>query len=242
MSKYTQLQQKYEELSKKYDKLFAQKSELEYAYNRLQNELERSHSQEEEIRSLHQNARRLKHDMKNHFMVLSSYLASEDYEEAKNYSSEILDKLNTMNSYVETGNSLMNHIVNEKFQLARAQGIQIKAEIENLSFETMKSIDFSALLTNMMDNAIEASVQEKTGEREIALIVSSRRGYDVVCVKNKISVSVLDRNPKLQTVKTDSVSHGIGIPRMREIVENYNGMFDIYEADGFFCISAFIPK
>ena len=242
MSKYTQLQQKYDELSKKHEKLFAEKSEMEYAYNRLKSEQDRRNAQEEEIRMLHQNARRLKHDMKNHFMVLSSYLASEDYEAAKNYSSEILDKLNTMNSYVETGNSLMNHIVNEKFQFAREQGIQIKAEIENLSFECMKSIDFSALLTNMMDNAIEASVQEKIGEKEINLIVSSKRGYDVICVKNKIAVSVLEKNPALQTEKKDADSHGIGIPRMREIVERYNGMFDIYEADGFFCISAFIPK
>ena len=242
MSKYTQLQQKYDELSKKHEKLFAEKSEMEYAYNRLKSEQDRRNAQEEEIRMLHQNARRLKHDMKNHFMVLSSYLASEDYEAAKNYSSEILDKLNTMNSYVETGNSLMNHIVNEKFQFAREQGIQIKAEIENLSFECMKSIDFSALLTNMMDNAIEASVQEKIGEKEINLIVSSKRGYDVICVKNKIAVSVLEKNPALQTEKKDADSHGIGIPRMREIVERYNGMFDIYEADGFFCISPFIPK
>lgn len=242
MNKYTQLQQKYDELSEKHEKLFAEKSEIEYAYNRLKNEQERRNSQEEEIRMLHQNARRLKHDMKNHFMVLSSYLASEDYEAAKNYSSEILDKLNTMNSYVETGNSLMNHIVNEKFQLAREQGIQIKAEIENLSFECMKSIDFSALLTNMLDNAIEASVQEKIGEREMNLIVSSKRGYNVVGVKNKIAVSVLDKNPDLQTVKKDTISHGIGIPRMKEIVESYNGMFDIYEEEGFFCMSAFIPK
>lgn len=242
MSKYTQLQQKYDELSKKHEKLFAEKSEMEYAYNRLKSEQDRRNAQEEEIRILHENARRLKHDMKNHFMVISSYLASEDYGAAKNYSSEILDKLNTMNSYVETGNSLMNHIVNEKFQFAREQGIQIKAEIENLSFECMKSIDFSALLTNMLDNAIEASVQEKIGEKEIDLIVSSKRGYDVICVKNKISVSVLEKNPALQTEKEDVDFHGIGIPRMREIVERYNGMFDIYEADSFFCISAFIPK
>lgn len=242
MSKYTQLQQKYDELLQKNETLFAEKSEIEYAYNRLKEDQDRRNSQDEEIRMLHQNARRLKHDMKNHFMVLSSYLASEDYEAAKHYSSEILDKLNTMNSYVETGNSLMNHIVNEKFQLARVQGIQIKAEIENLSFECMKSIDFSALLTNMLDNAIEASAQEKKGEREINLIVSTKRGYDVICVKNRIAASVLEKNPELHSIKEDAASHGIGIPRMKEIVESYNGMFDIYEAEGFFCMSAFIPK
>lgn len=242
MSKYTQLQQKYDELSEKYEKLFAEKSEIEYSYNRLKEDSERRNSEDEEIRMLHQNARRLKHDMKNHFMVLSSYLSSEDYEAAKQYSSEILDKLNAMNSYVETGNSLMNHIVNEKFQRARVQSIQIKAEIENLSFKCMKSIDFSALLTNMLDNAIEASVREKKEEREINLIVSSKKGYDVVCVKNRISKSVLENNPNLESIKEDAMSHGIGIPRMKEIVENYNGMFDIYEAEGFFCLSAFIPK
>lgn len=242
MKKYRQLQHQYDVLQEEYAKVYAENLELIYTCNRLRGQQETAQFQDRQIRELHKNARRLKHDMKNHFMVLSSYLLSEDYEAARQYSSEILDKLNGMHSYVDTGNSLMNHIVNEKLCLAREHGIKIKAEIENLSFACMKSIDFSALLSNMLDNAIEASVNEREGSREIHLIISSKRGYEVICVKNRISCSVLENNPELHTDKPDVPSHGLGVPRMKEIVEGYGGMLDLYEAEEFFCVSAYIPK
>lgn len=242
MGKLAQLRQEHQKLREQYADLYAQKAEIEYAYRRLQEEQSAWILQDEEIRLMHENARRLKHDMKNHFMVLSAYLASKDYQGADTYISEILDKLAAMNSYVETGNALMNHIVNEKLQSAGSKGIKIKAEIENLSFSKMKKTDFSALLSNMLDNAIEASVREPKENRHLQLVVSERRGYEVICVKNKISGSVLQENPNLQSYKPDPESHGIGIPRMKEIVEYYHGIFDIYEKDAYFCMSAFIPK
>lgn len=243
MGRYTKLLKQYEELNQKYAKLYAKQSEMEYAYYRLKEEAAEYEQQEQEIHTLHQNARRLKHDMKNHFMVLSSYLASEKYDEAKAYSSEILDKLNSMHSYVKTGNTLMNHIINEKLQIARKHDIQIKAEIENLSFAQIGSMDFTALLGNMLDNAIEASLHEKVASREIILLISEKQGYDAICVKNKISDSVLEKNPDLITTKeNDKDIHGIGLTRIKEIAEHYNGMCDVYETDGYFCFAVFIPK
>ena len=143
MRRYGSLLCEYKELRKEYEKVLSEKAELAYSYDRLREKQDKIRSQDEEIRKLHGSARILKHDMKNHFMVMSSYLAAGEYEAAALYSSEILDKLNTMHSYVETGNSLVNHIVNEKLKAAQEQGIRIKAEIENLSFASMKSIDLS---------------------------------------------------------------------------------------------------
>lgn len=243
MGRYLKLQRQYEELNEKYSRLFAEKSELEYTCRRLQRDVKEREQQDAEIRKLHQSARRLKHDMKNHFMVLSSYLSTGDYDAARVYSSEILDKLNTMNSYVETGNALLNHIVNDKFQRARENGIQVKAEIENLAFARMSVMDFSAMLTNLLDNCLEASVKEREGSRELVLLIVKKQGYEAICVKNRIARSVLKENPGLGTAKeTDAISHGVGIGSVKEIVESYDGIYDIYEADGYFCVSVFIPQ
>ena len=145
-----------EQEKEKYIALFEREAELRYKYEKLKKETEEMRSQETELRELHQNVRQLKHDMKNHLMVLTAYLNDGEYEQAKAYTSELLDKFSTMHSYIETGNVLLNHIINEKLSYAKAQGILVKAEIENLAFEKMNRMDFSALLTNMLDNAIEA--------------------------------------------------------------------------------------
>jgi sensor histidine kinase regulating citrate/malate metabolism len=204
------------------------------------------YSQETELRELHQNVRQLKHDMKNHLMVLTSYLNSGEYDQAKAYTSELLDKFSTMHSYIETGNVLLNHIINEKLSFAKSQGIPVKAEIENLAFETMNRMDFSALLTNMLDNAVEALLRDKeegaSEKRQMQVIISAQRGYETICVKNQISTSVLAKNPNLETSKEEKDSHGLGVGKIKEIVAQYGGMADFYEEDNFFCVKVFIPK
>ena len=233
-------EKQYEELSARYQDLFGQKAELEYRLQELQEETEYIRKQDVEIKNLHQNVRQLKHDMKNHLMVIASYLNEENYDSAKEYISQILDKLNTMHSYVETGNSLLNHILNEKLECAKGLGIAVKAEIENLAFAGMKSIDFSALLSNMLDNAIEASSEEE--HPEIQISIKKSRGYETISIKNKITHSVLEKNPHLQTSKENTSGHGMGVLKIKTIVDTYGGMYDFYEEDRFFCVSVFLPQ
>ena len=130
--------------------------------------------------------------------------------------------------------------MNEKLELARNCGIAVRAEIENLSFSRMRSIDFSALLTNLLDNSIEASKNEPAGE--LFLHIYQERGYDAVSIKNKIGRSVLAENPGLHSTKEDQELHGIGISQIKEIVTAYDGIYDFYEKEGYFCSCVFIPQ
>lgn len=243
MKKYKDLENAYNELEAKYSRLLSEKSRLEYELTELKASAENIRRQDGEIRTLHENVRRIKHDMKNHLMVIASYLSGNDYPAAKAYTSQILDKLSAVHSYIETGNLLMNHILNEKLNQARENGISVKAEIENLSFKRMESLDFSALLSNFLDNAIEASGSEKYPEIQVA--IAQRRGYETILVKNRISASVLDGNPQLATTKQNQKLHGIGTLQIKEITEKYGGMCDFYEEaqgeDDYFCACAFIP-
>ena len=239
--KSNKLQKEYEELNKKYIKTFEEKSEYEYQLKMLKEENEHIRNQDEEIRTLHQNARKLKHDVKNHLMVIASYINNEEYEKAKEYTSEVLEKFNSMHSYVETGNSLMNHIINDKLQSARKKGIQVKAEIENLEFGKMRAIDFSAVLSNVLDNAKEASERENNIVPEIQVTIVQCKGYDTIGVKNRIEKSILQDNPSLETLKKEG-NHGLGITQIKSIVEEYQGMCDFYEEDQFFCVKIFVPQ
>ncbi len=242
MGRYARLQKEVDELREKYSRVFGEKEELSYEISGLKSEAEEIRRQEAQIRALHEKVRHLKHDMKNHIMVLASYLNSSDLEAAKAYTSEILDTLNHVHSYVETGNSLLNHILNEKLMTAREKGIGIRAEVETLSFAQMGSMDFSALLANLLDNALEASLKEPATGREIQVSVAARRGYETIAVKNRISASVLGKNPELASDKEEPERHGMGISQIKEITEKYHGLCDFYEENGWFCAVVYIPK
>ncbi len=193
----------------------------------------------EEIKSLHEKSRRLKHDMKNHLLVVASYLNENKYDTAREYISSIIDKLNKMYSYIYVGNSLMNYIINDKLSMAYKCGIDVKAEIENLTFDYMESMDFSALLSNILDNAVTAA--EKSSDKFIGIHIYHAKGFDVINVRNSIDKSVLQENPELKTTKNGD-GHGFGIAQIKQITNKYNGMLDIYEDGTYFVINAVYPS
>lgn len=234
---------RFEELEEKYDSLLAEKLELEYRCKNLEREYSHEKEQRDEIQKLHENARRLKHDMKNHIMVITAYLQENQVEEAKDYLSGILDKLNSMYTYVETGNSLMSHILNQKMEYAHSKGILVKAQIENLGFARMESVDFVSLLTNLLDNAIEGTVG-RPGERapEIHISIAGKRGYETILIQNSIGRSVLAENPELRSTKPNLEKHGYGIRQIKLIAEKYDGLCRFYEEDGMFCAAVMIPE
>lgn len=225
-------------LEAKYDALLAEKMDLEYKCKALESDFAHEKEQGEEILKLHERARRLKHDMKNHVMVIAAYLQENQIDEARNYLSQILDELNSMYTYIETGNTLMNHILNVKLEEAHNKGIHVKAMIENLSFSRMNSVDFASVLTNLLDNAVEGV----NGIEPIIYVeVSKKRGYERLLIKNTILKSVLESNPNLKSTKGLSDMHGYGTGQIRFITDKYEGLYDFYEEDGMFCACVMIP-
>lgn len=239
MSRYTKLKADFEKLEKDYTAEVAKNLDLQYQLEGLQADYQNNRDQQQEIERLHENTRRLKHDMKNHIMVIASHLNNNEVEEAKEYLSVVLDNLNRVYSYIQTGNSVLNYIINSKLEYAQRNGIHFKAEIENLSFANVGSVDFSAVLSNALDNAIEASMTAT--DKFIYVAILKRRGYDTITVKNKIDKSVLADNPELKSTKAQSEIHGYGIKQIKTITKKYDGIVDIYEEDNMFCISIMIP-
>lgn len=235
--KYRKLKSDYKKLDKAYSDEVAENLDLKLRYDNLRADYNNDKSQREEIERLNENTRRLKHDMKNHIMVIASYLSNNEIENAKEYLSVMLDNLNKVYSYVSTGNSVMNYILNSKLEYAHEKGIEVKAEIENLPFKKIGSVDFSALLGNALDNAIEASLNVQ--DPFIYVGILKKRGYDTILIKNRIGKSVLETNPKLNTNKDNLQAHGYGIKQIKEITEKYDGIIDIYEENNMFCLNIF---
>ena len=228
----------YEGMKTRYLNLLRDQQTLQNRLDQMEQQREEFAREQKEVSQLSENVRRLKHDMRNHLMVIASFLNQGELDEAKSYTSQILDKLNLDYSYMNTGNSLLNYIVNQKLNAAKQQGIYVKAEIENLKFENIQGIDFSAILGNLLDNAIEAAGRSK--KRYVELTIRRRKGYDMIQICNSIDKSVLADNPTLQTTKEDADMHGLGMQQVRELVEKYDGMLDIYEEEKRFIVSVLL--
>lgn len=176
--------------------------------------------------------RKLRHDFKNHNIVISSLLESGDFDKAKHFVGDYLDRISVSYSVVNTDNNIVNAIINCKAEVAN--GLNIETSIVTVSdFCGIDDLDLCSLISNMFDNAIDACRKVKEN-RQIYFSIKKDDSHYVFCMKNSITDSVIKNNPDLVTTKKDKHLHGLGTKIIKDIAKKYNGMADFFEKDDFF--------
>ncbi len=216
-------------------------NQKELEQKQLQAQLAYQQSEIQQIESQYKEVSVLRHDYKNQLNCLRTLMQESNFEEAKAYLGKIIGKQNSVfTSYIHCSNSVLNAVINGKFTEAEKHEIRTSCKILTKIPKEME-YDLSILLSNLLDNAIEACVKENIPTK-ILLLISDNVGYYRIVVKNTIQESVLKRNEKLKTNKNNQMLHGWGLKSVSEIVEKYDGTRDIYEKNGMFVVSILLTK
>lgn len=187
-----------------------------------------------EVKQQYDEIKRLRHDMKQQYSVLENLLVQRKYQLMDEYLLKSIQGINSKESFIYIKNEYINAILNRKINHAREEGIEVSLNsIEE--FLGVDEMDMCNLLGNLFDNAREACVKV-TGKRKIELNLFQDADKIHVEIKNTIKESVLKNNEELKSDKKDRDEHGYGMKTIKEIVEKYEGLMDIWEEGGKFCI------
>ena len=195
----------------------------------------------EQMDILQSKIRQSNHDHLNHLFCLQEMLKeNQNAADASDY----LQKLIQKNPEISTAHILipdqfLRAVLTVKMELCRKKNIDISLKTDDTK-PSCDSVDLCILLSNLLDNAIEAS--EKIHEPKVEVILTKQKSYYTVLVKNRIEKSVLKKNAELKTTKADSECHGIGVQSIREIVSRCGGMMEYYEESGWFIASVWLPQ
>jgi sensor histidine kinase regulating citrate/malate metabolism len=165
--------------------------------------------------------RALRHDMKNHILALQVLVQKKEMEEADNYLHSMQDFMKNPQEYVTTGNDTIDSLLNYKIQKAKDVLKMVEMNIsipENLNFH---SFDLNVVLGNLLDNAIDASVQ--TDEKKLKITMKLDKGVLFLNICNSCREIANGKKTMLETTKYDKTNHGIGLKNVRRIVEKYHG-------------------
>ncbi|MCL2020104.1 MAG: GHKL domain-containing protein [Oscillospiraceae bacterium] len=186
---------------------------------------------------------KLKHDFKNNYAVIYALLLDNNTEKALHHIEQNIDRINSINSYIETNNDIVNAIINIKVTLAKTLGIQVSC-LSVSDFSGIDDSDLCDLLSNMFENAITACVKMKNENvrKQIYLKISSNDLRYTFSMKNTVFDSVFTSNPDLMTTKSDKENHGYGTKIIRSVATKYDGQCDFYEEDNFFCCTVTLSK
>lgn len=163
---------------------------------------------------------RREHEFKNIITALKGLLKEEQYDKMK----EILDVQNTeliTNANVfETGNRLVNSILNTKYAEAREKGIAFRFVINNLSSLKIDDRDCIVILSNILNNAIEAAEKCSQDNRFISVKATIEDGQFIFACRNSY---VNEIDPDMKSKKKDVIAHGYGIENIKDAVNRNNG-------------------
>lgn len=191
------------------------------------------------IKRSNEELREFKHDLKNYLLPLQEAMETMPQSEMAKVWEKINQKIEDVQTLIQTGNSYVDSMINTKITLARSEKVDVKCTILS-KMEGIDDLEFCSVFGNLMDNAIEAE-WKVTEKKEIIIFVEEKMGYLRLEIQNKIEKSVLNENSSLNTTKKDTSSHGIGHKSIKRTMQKVGGALKYYETGDLFCAEAVFP-
>lgn len=175
--------------------------------------------------------RKLRHDMKNHWQVMTLLLHNGRSDDAQLYSEQMQSELAFLKRrhFLNTGNAFLDAILTSKIEYAANSGIAVHSEIMVVRDMKIDMMDHSIIFGNLMDNAIEACAKVE-GEKEIFIKMLYKKGMLACSFVNSI-VDGQKIDEALTTDKQDTLQHGFGVGNIRTAVAKYGGQLQIKISD-----------
>ncbi|MDO4489880.1 MAG: GHKL domain-containing protein [Lachnospiraceae bacterium] len=194
----------------------------------------------QKMKKQYDSIRILKHDIKNILLNYRTLLTDNHVKEVIENINSILSSHIDSTAPVYSENSLLNALLNEMHKKCSQNSISLKCRL-HLTDE-YNDLPFMVLVSNLLDNAFEAELQEPIDNRLILLDLVEKENRISVVIQNYVSVPVLDTNPELYTSKESSELHGLGLKSVKAVIEERNGAIQIYETQNMFSVHVLFPK
>lgn len=181
---------------------------------------------EENYRNLYEEQKRLEraaHDFKNHINLLENYIREEKYDTAAAYIQGLKNPLKIISQRSWSGNKMIDTILNIKLSEAEEKEIRVYTEIECVQTLSLSEYDLCVVLSNLLDNAIEACEYVEVGKKELAVYMKWVNHLFIIKIVNSIGRMPDKKNGKYYTTKKDKRIHGIGLESVRVTIDKYQG-------------------
>ncbi len=192
----------------------------------LGNLLDESFKQYNQLVESEKQVRNLRHDLKNHLLIIEMLNRNDDKDELSNYLNQIIETLEYDNTKIYCLNIYVNALINSKVNCNKNINFSIK--INDDFFENFKDSDICSLISNLLDNAIYELNTNPCLKQEIELSMAKDGNFKRIYCSNEIK-NIKD----LKTNKSNKEEHGFGMNIIKGIVDKYNGEIMIEQNNKF---------
>lgn len=189
-------------------------------------------------REFQEEALRFRHDFNHILLGLRARILSGEEAAAAAELDTLLDWRGPSGAYCNTGNPVIDTILDYKQREAAAAGVALHLDLKLPPGLMLDTADISVILGNALDNALEAVSQlpdKEETERYIAVHMHYLNDSLFIRIQNPYS-GPLHQGPRgeLLTTKDDKRNHGIGLQNIRQTAERAGGLFNLSYSGGLF--------
>ena len=150
-------------------------------------------------------------------------------QKAKEYIEKFQETAQSISPSLNTGNTVIDILLSEKFAIAQSLGIEIDYDIVISKNVKIDDFDLCTIFSNIFDNAIKACSELKNDEKRIEINAKAKNCFFIIDVINTYDAGLF---PKGQ---------GIGLSSVKIITEKYQGEMEICSDNKKFNISIILP-
>lgn len=177
-------------------------------------------------------ARQARHDMRHHFNQLSGLAEEGNLEKIKTYLTRAVSRIPELDmTFCE--NKAADSVIGYYCTLAKREGIPFHTYIDLPEKTPIDEIDMCLILSNLLENALEASLKTAK-ERQIIKIQAYMHSSQLLLiqVENAYDGEIREKNAIFQSTKHKG--NGVGLQSVRRIAEKSNGASTFVPKDGIF--------
>ena len=185
----------------------------------------------ESLRAQNEQVMMLLHDMNKHYSILRQMSGEESVQR---YLDELLSQNASIRPVVQSGNPMLDVIVNGKLTQAINAGVHIEL-VRTGAPETLPLSDteLCSLLMNLMDNAVNGVLDSGAQQPFIRLDMHVKNGFFVFSLENSARRAPKTKNPE--------PGHGLGLKIIRQIVDRCNGLLETEQGEESYRVTLALP-
>lgn len=186
----------------------------------------------EQYRNENQSIRALRHDLRGHLQMLKSLQESGQKKRTEQYLDSLQAETDRIRELEFAGDQAADIVLAGQKKRAQEAGIPFVCGGSFPWMEKLKPMEVCSLLSNLLDNAYEASLAE--AEPDISVKGGAQEHFWTFTVSNRAEKERAVRNNRLSSAKGGN--HGMGLDIVQQIVERYGGICCFsWEDHRFFC-------
>lgn len=196
-----------------------------------------------QMTDLNKALRAQRHDFLNHLQVVYSLIEMAEYDEANRYITQVYGDIQQLSRTMKTACAPVNALLRAKLGEAKERGIQVELSVlATWNPLPLPDWEMCRVLSNLIDNAMDAMAQQKNGR------LSLRLAENV----NRYSFSVENNGPMIPPALQERIfeagfsvkgeGRGMGLPIARETLRAFGGDLTVTSDAEATIFSGFVPR